>query len=84
MARADGEEKCVVNVFVLDKDGKGIKGITVSLSGVPEGGEMQVVSGKDGKAVFEISSRNEGQFPVTAMISGMQVAGEVKLTFRNE
>ena len=38
LARADGEEKCVVNVFVLDKDGKGIKGITVSLSGVPEGG----------------------------------------------
>ena len=36
LARADGEDKCVVNVFVLDKDSKGVKGVAVSLLGTPE------------------------------------------------
>ncbi len=83
LARADGEDKGVVNVFVLDKDGKGIKGVTVALSGTPEG-EMQTVSGNEGKAAFEVTSKTEGQFGVSAIISGMPIAGEVRLTFRNE
>ena len=83
LAQADGKDKCIINVFVLDKDSKGVKGIAVSLLGAPEG-EVESVSGVDGKATFELSSKMEGQFPVSAVIAGIPMAGGVKLTFRNE
>ncbi len=83
LARADGEDKCVVNVFVLDKDSKGVKGVAVSLLGTPEG-EIESISGVDGKTSFELSSKIEGQFPVSATIARTPMAGGVKLTFRNE
>lgn len=82
LAKANGEDKCVVNVFVLDSNGKGVKGTVVDLSGM-EGDSMQVTSGVDGKAVFEITSAKEGQFTLTAAVGGIPLARTLKVTFRN-
>jgi hypothetical protein len=82
LAKADGVEKCVLNVFVLDNSGKGVKGVAVDLSGMV-GNDMQSISGDDGKAVFEITSKNEGQYTMVAMINGSTLSKTVKITFRN-
>ena len=82
LAKADGVDTCVVNVFVLDSNGKGVKGMATSVVGMPEG-EMQMMSDSDGKAVFKISSVNEGQFILTASVGGAPLARTMKITFRN-
>jgi hypothetical protein len=82
LARADGVEKCVVNVFVLDASGKGVKGIVVGLVGM-ESGELQAMSDNEGKAVFEITSLTEGQFVLNANIGGVPLDRTLKVTFRN-
>ncbi|MFA5025837.1 MAG: Ig-like domain-containing protein [Candidatus Shapirobacteria bacterium] len=82
LAKADGVDKCVVNVFVLDGTGKGVKGTSVTLSGM-EGDEMQSISGDDGKTVFEVTSAKEGQFVLTASIGGVPLDKTSKVTFRN-
>jgi len=82
LAKADGIEKCVVNVFVLDSSGKGVKGVAVDLV-VMEGEGMQIVSGNDGKASFEITSLKEGQFTMNANIGGIPLEKTLKITFRN-
>jgi hypothetical protein len=82
LARADGVEKCVVNVFVLDASGKGVKGVMVALVGM-ESGELQVMSDSQGKAAFEITSVMEGQFVLNANIGGVPLDRTLKVTFRN-
>lgn len=82
LAKADGVDKCVVNVFVLDSSGKGVKGTAVSLLGMDDG-DLQTVSDVDGKAVFEITSTNEGQYVLSASIGGAPLAKSLKVTFRN-
>ncbi len=81
LAKADGVDKSIVNVYVLDKSSKGVKGIQVSLSGMGE--EMEGLSGSDGKTVFELTSTTEGTFELTASISGVPLAKTLKVTFRN-
>lgn len=81
LAAADGKEACVVNVFVLDATGKGIKGKGVELTGMAE--PQTEMSGEDGKAVFEIKSTKEGQYPLKASIEGVPLQKTVKVTFRN-
>lgn len=81
LAVADGKDACVVNVFVMDGTGKGIRGKGVELSGI---GEPQIeMSGADGKATFEVKSIKEGQFTLEASIEGAPLPRTVKVTFRN-
>lgn len=82
LAKADGLDECVVNVFVLDASGKGVKGTTVVLQGM-EQGEIQSLSDVDGKAVFKITSTKEGQFVLSASINGVPLERTLKVTFRN-
>ncbi len=81
LAKADGIDKSIVNVYVLDKNNKGVKGVQVSLSGM--GGEMQGLSGADGKTMFELTSTTEGIFELTANVGGVPLAKTLKVTFRN-
>lgn len=81
LAKADGVDKSIVNVYVLDKSSKGVKGIQVSLSGMGE--EMEGLSGVDGKTVFELTSTTEGVFELTASVGGVPLAKTLKVTFRN-
>jgi len=82
LARADGIDTCVVNVFVLDNRSQGVNNMAVSLSGMGEN-ELQEMSGADGKAVFEFTSIKEGQYELTASIGGTPLAKTLKVTFRN-
>ena len=81
LAAADGKEACVVNVFVMDETGKGIRGKGVELSGVDE--PQTEMSGADGLATFEVRSTKEGQFTLEASIEGTPLPRTVKVTFRN-
>lgn len=79
MAKADGLEKCVVNVFVLDNDGKGVAGKQVQLSGL---GALTKVSDEMGKARFEVTSTIAKQYEISAEINGAVLGKTVTVTFR--
>lgn len=79
LAKADGEDKCLVNVFLLDEDGKGISGKGVDLVGMKDIKAKNNLSDKDGKIGFEIISKEEGQFRVESPMLNKGVT----LTFRN-
>jgi len=81
LTKADGIDKSIVNVYVLDKNNKGVKGIQVSLSGLGE--ELEELSGVDGRAVFEFTSASEGIFELTASVGGVPLDKTLKVTFRN-
>jgi len=82
LAKADDIDKCVVNVFVMDSDNKGVPGKTVNISGDPKSLNQTVVTDKDGRANFEITSDKEGQFEVLAQVEGVALNQGVKITFR--
>ncbi len=82
LAAADGKDDCVVNVFALDSNGKGVKDKSVEVTGM---GEQVLTETTDtnGKASFKMVSSTEGQFKLTAMIDGVPVGKVVVVTFRN-
>ena len=84
LAKADGIDKCKVNVFLTDKDGRGVAGKRVVLEGAEGltvgGGEASNV---EGKVAFELTSQKEGQFKLTAMVEGVPMGKELTVTFRN-
>jgi len=82
LAKADGVDACVVNVFVLDRSSQGIGNVVVTLDGMDEG-EMQSTSDKDGKAVFKLTSKKEGQYELVASIGGVPLGRTIRVTFRN-
>ena len=79
LCKADGEEKCVVNVFVADSDGKGIAKKQVQLSVLND--EVKVTDSM-GKASFELVSGEAKQYEITANINGLPLGKTVKVTFR--
>ena len=83
LAKADGKDKNVVNVFVMDSDGKGVVGKTVMIKGDPMNSNQNVVSDIDGKSSFELVSTKEGQFEIKAEVDGVELTRGVKVTYRN-
>lgn len=84
LARADGREACVVNVFVLDDNGKGVGGKRVDLEA--EGAVVRALAettDKDGKIGFEITSTEEKQYKLTASVEGVPLNRVLTVTFRN-
>ena len=81
MAKADGQEKARLNVFVMDKDGKGVKGKSVELTGDLSGLPMNTITEEEGRAIFEVSSMNKGQFRLGANVEGMELGKFVTITF---
>jgi len=83
LAKADGKDKCIVDVFVLDASSKGVPGRQVILTGmdniVPEG----AITDSDGKASFSMVSTVENQYEISASVDGIQIPATVKVTFRN-
>ena len=82
LAKADGKDFGVVNVFALDAAGKGVKNKNVEVIGMGE----EVLTGMtdaDGKASFSVKSATGGQFKLTATIDGVAVGKVVVVTFRN-
>lgn len=82
-AKADGIDKAKINVFVLDKEGKGVPSQRVDLNGGGSVIAVNDVTDKNGQAVFEISSTVEGQYEMTATVNGAPLGKTVTVTFRN-
>lgn len=83
-AKADGREGCIVNVFIRDKNDKGLSGNVVKLTGMNNITPTQALSDVNGMASFEMVSLEEGQFKITATVDGAPMTGkEVTVIFRN-
>ena len=83
LAKADGEDKCIVNVFLMDKDGRPVPGKTVGWVGMEDVGGNSGVTDKNGRAIFESVSSEEGQFKIEAVVEGVMLPQGVTVTFRN-
>lgn len=84
LANSDGVDTCVVNVFLLDVDGKGIPKKNVTLNGMDNIKPISAVSDKDGKVTFNMASTIEGQFTLTAVVDGSQMVKKITVTFRKQ
>lgn len=85
LCKPSESDKCIVNVFLLDKNGKPVVGKSALMTG--EGGtidSLNMLSDKDGKISFEISSEREGQVDLQASYQGVPIGSTVTVTFRNE
>ena len=82
LAEADGQDKCSVVVFLLDKNGRGVAGKTVEMTGMNGIVKLNDISDEKGKIVFEMTSSVEGQFKLKADYSGSELPQKVTVTFR--
>lgn len=83
LAKADGEDKCYVVVFLLDKNGRGVAGKSAELEGMSGITKLNDLSDEKGQITFEMASATEGQFKLTANYSGVDLPQTVTVTFRN-
>lgn len=84
LARADGKDTCVVNVFLVDDTGKGVPGKIVEMTGVDGITSTDSQTDSTGKMTFEITSLKEQQLELSATVDGVQLPKKIKVTFRNE
>lgn len=83
LAKADGVDRCVVNVFLMDSSGKGVAGKKIVLVGAKGIMVIKDVTDNDGKASFAVTSKDEGQFVLSASVGGSPLSRGVTVTFRN-
>lgn len=85
LAKADGVDKCRVNVFVLDERSQGVAGKSVYVEGRESltAGNMALTD-SSGKASFEFVSEEEGVFEIKANVEGVELGKGVKITFRRD
>ena len=83
LCKADGQDKCKVNVFLLDKNGKPVVGKSASMTGEAEIDTLNQLSDRDGKVSFEISSRTEGQVGLQVTHQNVPLGSSVTVTFTN-
>ena len=84
LCKADGEDVCRVNVFLLDKNGKSVVGKSVSMEGEATIEALNQLSDKNGKVSFEVSGETEKQVDLQAMYQGVALGSTVTVTLRNE
>lgn len=80
LAKANGVEECVVDVFALDSDGQGVAKKQVVLLGT--GNELSGVTDSNGKISFKITSSEVKQMELTATIGGTALNKTLTITFR--
>jgi len=83
LARADGEDKCKVNVFLMDKEGRSVPGKEIELTGMEGIVTDKAISDTNGKVSFEMSSNKEGQYDLKARVEGVEMNRGVTVIFRN-
>ena len=83
LAKTDGVDTCVVNVFLLDKDGKGVMGKSVVLTG---GVNVKAVgtglSDNNGKISFQMTSTDEKNYQIRASVDGALLPQTIVVTFK--
>lgn len=85
-AKADGIAIMRVTVFLFNNQGLGINGQYVRLK-ITGGNltitEVQSQSDSFGRAIYDISSKNPGDYTITAEAGGVSLPQGVKVSFRN-
>ncbi|MEI8068056.1 MAG: Ig-like domain-containing protein [Candidatus Shapirobacteria bacterium] len=84
LANSDGKDSCVINVFMLDTNNKGVPKTTVRMIGMDTIEPMSTVSDNNGKATFKVTSTKEGRFVLTAIVNGSELTKKINVTFRNQ
>jgi len=82
LAKADGKDNCLVVVFLLDKNGRGVAGKSAELEGMSGVTKLNDLSDEKGQITFEMASAVEGQFKLSANYSGTDLPQTVTVTFR--
>lgn len=82
LAVADGEDACVVNVFLLDKNGRGVAGKSVEMTGMEGITKLNDLSDEKGMITFAMKSSVNGQFKLMASYNGVELPQTVTVTFR--
>lgn len=82
-AKADGQEKMRLTIFILDGRGLGIINQSVSLSTSSKINITSIQSQTDdtGKAVFDLTSTTAGQYTVSAQVQNSTLPQQVKVVF---
>jgi hypothetical protein len=83
LCKADGIDKCRVNVFAADGEGLAVQGKKVLLSGLDDIKTVNNETDKFGKASFDLSSKKEGQYQISATVDGKKLSKTVTVTFKN-
>ena len=83
LCKADGQDKCKVNVFIADENGLAIEGKQVRLNGADNISPIQGNSDRLGMVAFDIASKQEGQYELSAVADGKKLDKTVTVTFRN-
>lgn len=85
LCKADGFDKCSVNVFLSDSDRRPVSGKSVSL--VAEGAQVSPEIGltdQMGKGSFDLVSKTEGQVKAIVSVDGVPMDKSVVVTFRGK
>lgn len=82
-AKADGQEKIRINVFILDGKGLGINNQTISLKVSPYINieNIQPITDSYGKAVFDLTSSSVGLHSISAQVGNQTLPQPVKISF---
>jgi len=82
-AKANGEEKIRLTIFVLNNQGLGVLGKNVFLS--PDYAlSIEIIQGQTdsfGKAVFDITSKKPGEYYLEVSIDGKNLPQKARLSF---
>ena len=82
-AQADGKEKIRVNIVLLNNQGLGVLGKKIAIATVPglqiEG--IQATTDNFGKAIFDVSSIQKGEFYVEISVEGSPMPQKTHLSF---
>jgi len=82
-ARANGQEKIRLTIFILDSRGLGVMGKKVSLS--PNSSlNIEAIQGLTdgyGKAYFDVTAVNAGQYYLEVMADGTAIKQKAKLSY---
>ncbi len=82
-AKANGEEKIRLTIFLLDNRGLGIANREIKIISNKTINLVPISSATDdtGKAVYEASSINPGEFEITSQTENETLPQKVKITF---
>ena len=83
LAKADGKDECIINVFATDKNGMAVSGKKVQLSGMNGIVAINDVTDNLGKASFKVASKAEGQYRIEAVIETTKLLEVLTITFRD-
>jgi len=82
-AKANGQEKIRITVFVLNNQGLGVLGKELFLSPNPDL-SVDIIQGKTdnfGKAVFDVASTKPGEYYLEVFVDGQKLPQKARLSF---